>query len=184
MFFVASVMTSSDQLEQARQNYQAGRAAFERGRYRESVERLQQATAQAGPNTPLGGQAQIWLVTAYEALEQRAEAIALCEAITQHPHYDTRKEANRLLYILKAPRLKTRPEWLTQIPELNDLEEGDRSAQSAYANRAPKAPPPQKAAFPKEPVDLSQVDTRDNGFVWVVLGVIVLVLGGLVWFGM
>lgn len=176
-------MTSSELLAQARQNYQAGRDAFERGRYRESVERLTQATAQAGPNTPLGGQAQIWLVTAYEALEQRAEAIALCEAITKHPHYDTRKEANRLLYILKAPRLKTRPEWLIQIPELNNLEEGDRAAQSAYANRAPKAPPKPKPAFPKEPVDLSQVDTRDTGFVWVGLGAILLILGALFWYG-
>jgi len=176
-------MTSSEQLNQARQNYQAGRAAFERGRYRESVERLQEATVQAGPNTPLGGQAQIWLVTAYEALEQRAEAIALCESITQHPHYETRKEANRLLYILKAPRLKTRPEWLTQIPELSDLEEGDRAAQSAYASRAPKKTAPPKPTFPKEPVDLSQVDTRDNGFVWVVLVAILVVVGGLFWFG-
>lgn len=176
-------MTSSELLAQARQNYQAGRDAFERGRYRESVEKLIEATAQAGPNTPLGGQAQIWLVTAYEALQQRAEAIALCEVIAKHPHYDTRKEAKRLLFILKAPRLKTRPEWLTQIPELNNLEEGDRAAQSAYANRAPKAPPKPKPTFPKEPVDLSQVDTGDNGFVWVVLGAILLILGGLFWYG-
>lgn len=176
-------MTSSEQLEQARQNYKAGQEAFERGRYRESVERLQEAVAQAGPQSPLGGQVQIWLVTAYEALEQRDEAIALCESITKHPHLETRKEANRLLYILKAPRLKTRPEWLTQIPELSDLEEGDRALASSYTPRSPKPPSKPTPTVPKDPVDLSQVDTHDNGFVWIVLAAILLILGGLFWFG-
>jgi hypothetical protein len=32
-----------------------------------------------------------------------------------------------------------------------------------------------------EPIDPSQINTRDNGFLWVALAGVVLVLGGLWW---
>lgn len=173
-----------EQGELARQSYRIGRDAFERGRYRESIERLQQAVELAGRNSILGGQAQVWMVSAFEALEKREEAIALCEAITRHPHDTTRKEANRLLYILKAPRLKIRPEWRTEIPDLTRLDEGER-ASVPYARPTKKRSTPRRKPQPEpEPIDLSQVNMRDNGFVWVGILAIALLLGGLFWFGM
>ena len=33
----------------------------------------------------------------------------------------------------------------------------------------------------EEPIDLSQVNTQDNQFIWVALGVIFLIIGGLIW---
>ncbi|MBF2075197.1 MAG: hypothetical protein IGS50_15760 [Synechococcales cyanobacterium C42_A2020_086] len=169
--------------ELARVQYEAGKEAFERGAYRESVERLQKAVSLAGANTALGGEMQTWLVTAYDAAGQQSEAIALCERLSQHPHLQTRQQGSRLLYILKAPRLKTRPEWLTQIPDLAGLNADEGNSKGAYSypssNRSPA--PPQ---YTIEPVDLSQVNTRENRFVWVALILVGLMGAGLLWLSM
>ncbi|MGG6295349.1 tetratricopeptide repeat protein [Leptolyngbya sp. AN02str] len=175
-----------EQKAKAQTQYMAGRDAFERGRYREAIELLQGAIALVERGTALGGEMQMWLVSAYEAAGQNQEAIALCDIMTRHPNLGTRQQAKRILYILKAPRLKTRPEWLTQIPDLENLDEGDRDSQKAYINKpaTPRpAKPKQKAPQDLPPLDLSQVNTKDNGFVWAALGAIALLLGGLFWFG-
>lgn len=175
---------TENQEELARQSYRVGREAFERGRYRESIEQFEASVELAGRSSILGGQAQVWMVSAFEALEKREEAIALCESITRHPHDTTRKEAKRLLYILKAPRLKIRPEWRTEIPDLTQLEEGKR-ASAPYAKPTKKRSPSRRKPKPEpEPIDLSQVNTRDNGFIWVGLLAIAALLAGLFWFGM
>jgi len=118
---------NQESLELAKVQYQAGKEAFERGRYRQSVQHLEKAVSLVFHNSPLGGEIQIWLVTAYEAAGQMTEAIELCEKVAKHPDLDTRKQGSRLLYILKAPRLRTRPEWLTQIPDLSQLDDPDRT---------------------------------------------------------
>ena len=170
----------SSDLEIVKTEYQAGIAAFERGQYRESVQHLEKASALVTRNSRLGGEVQIWLVTAYEAAGQRTEAIALCEQLLRHPDSETSKQARRLLYILQAPQLKRPTEWLTQIPDLATLPDNDTktrlgsgSVTSKRQGQQPKQP---------EPVDLSQVNTRDNRFIWVVLIALVLTLAGLVWF--
>jgi tetratricopeptide (TPR) repeat protein len=166
-------------------DYQTGKAAFARGQYRQSVTHLQRANALANPNSPLGGEIQIWLVTAYEAAGQHDDALSLCRALTRHPHYKTRKEGQRLLYILEAPKLQTRPEWLTQIPDLTNLSEGGPNHRIGTLSDLPMAK--SSALKPKppfelsEPVDLSQVNTEDGRFVWVALIITLLVLGGLLW---
>jgi len=174
---------SSDQLDTARADYQAGRSAFERGEYRKSVQYLESANALVTPTSKLGGEVQIWLVTAYEAMGQRSDALALCREVSRHPDLQTRKQGRRLLYILEAPRLTTRPEWLTQIPDLTAL--GDRNASDRRGATTTAAPLkiPEKPAFQLEDtVDPSKVNTQDNRFIWVALGAVGLVLGGLVWF--
>ncbi|MEP0910048.1 hypothetical protein NDI45_03820 [Leptolyngbya sp. GB1-A1] len=173
---------AEDNTELAREQYQAGQAAFERGEYRRSVEFLEKAVNLAGQNSTLGGESQIWLVTAYQANGQQTEAIALCEQLQNHPNLKTRKEGSRLLYILKAPELKRREEWMTKIPDLSGVADAEEPNKAMSAYPAPTARParPQPQAE-LEPIDLSQVDTKDNGFIWVALGVIGLILGGLVW---
>lgn len=159
--------------------YQAGKAAFERGDYRNSVQHLEKAVALVGSNTSLGGEIQIWLVTAYEAAGKQPEAIALCQQITRHPDLKTRKQSRRLLYILEAPKLKTRPEWITPIPDLTGLSDSeirDRKGSAAISTK-----PIEKPAFQLEPEDLSQVNTQDNRFIWVALLAALLMIGGLVW---
>ncbi|MGJ3250180.1 MAG: hypothetical protein ACFE0J_03455 [Elainellaceae cyanobacterium] len=173
---------STEQLELAKFQYRAGKDAFERGRYRQAVQYLEKAVSLVKRTSRLGGEMQIWLITAYEAAEQREDAIALCNQISRHPDPETSKQGKRLLYILKAPRLKTRPEWLTQIPDLTALDEISQQGQglSKYTptTKKPKRRPPKKEP---EFVDLSQVNTQDNQFIWFALVAIALTIGGLWW---
>jgi len=172
-------MTSAETLEIAKREYQAGREAFERGQYRESVEHLEKASALLVRNTRLGGEVQIWLVTAYQAAGRQQEAISLCQQLKRHPHAETNKQARRLLYILEAPQLKRPAEWMTQIPDLATLSDNETKSRFAVNNTS-KPSEPKKPPQP-EPIDLSQVNTRDNRFIWVALLISAFILGGLIW---
>ncbi|UBF24067.1 hypothetical protein K9N68_20340 [Kovacikia minuta CCNUW1] len=174
-------MSSEDNLEILQAEYQSGKTAFERGEYRKSVKHLETANTLSNPQSRLGGEIQTWLVTAYEAAGQRSEAIALCKQITRHPDYTTRKQGKRLLYILEAPKLKTRPEWLTQIPDLTELAESDPQDRRGSSLGGSSSKQPEKPGFQLEPIDLSQANTRDNRFIWVALGAAGLALLSLIW---
>ena len=167
----------SSNLEVIKTEYQAGKAAFERGQYRESVQHLEKASVLVARNSRLGGEVQIWLVTAYEATGQTTEAIALCQQLSHHPHSETSKQGKRLLYILQAPQLQRPAEWLTQIPDLGTL--ADNDAKIRLSSGTGTIPTPQSPT--PEPVDLSQVNTGDNRFTLVALIALALTLGGLVW---
>lgn len=175
---------TTEQRDLAQREYQAGKAAFERGDYRQAVAYLERSNALVEPGSKLGGEMQIWLVTAYEAAGQRTEAITLCRKACQHPDLTTRKQGKRLLYILEAPRLKTRPEWLTEIPDLAaiDENESDRDfGRSKFAPTKPSKRVEKKAPIVPEEIDLSQVNTKDNAFIWVALGAAIVIIGGLIW---
>ncbi len=168
---------SSQNTEKLEIAYQAGIVAFERGEYRQAVQHLEVASALVDRNSRLGGEVLIWLVTAYEASGKLTEARALCQQLECHPDLETRKQGKRLLYILQAPQLTRRPEWLTQIPDLTVLEEGDEKYRRGSANgnnsqKLPKEP---------EPIETKGVNTQDNLFIWVALVAAALVLSGLVW---
>ncbi|OKH37012.1 hypothetical protein NIES2119_14405 [[Phormidium ambiguum] IAM M-71] len=172
---------TGETLEVIKEQYQAGKAAFERGQYRQSVECLAKASALVDRNTRFGGEVQIWLVTAYEAAGQRTEAIALCKQLERHPSYDIRQQSRRLLFILEAPQLNRRPEWMTQIPDLGAIADNESKIRLGKAAGGGKSP--SRSVSPPEPIDLSQVNTKDNRFIWVALIGIILILGGLVWWG-
>ncbi len=172
---------SSESLEIVKTQYQAGKAAFERGHYRQSVQHLEKARALVERNSSLGGEVLLWLVTAYEAAGQGSEAIALCNQLTQHPDLETRKQGRRLLYILEAPQLRTRPEWLVEIPDLTAVDKGEeREAQVSNPSSVKRSPQRPKQPQP-ELVDISQVNTKDNRFIWLALAVAVAILGSLLW---
>lgn len=169
---------NSETIEIVKAQYQAGKAAFERGQYRLAVEHLEKASALVARNSRLGGEVQIWLVTAYEAAGQRQEAIALCEQLKRHPHPEISKQGRRLLYIMQAPELKRPAEWMTQIPDLGAV--SDNNSQLRLASGTTSSKPLPKQPIP-EPVDLSQVNTKDNRFTWMALIVIGLTVAGLIW---
>lgn len=173
---------SSENKEKFQIEYQAGKAAFERGEYRASVKHLEAACALTSRTSRLGGEAQMWLVTAYEAAGQKPEAIALCQQLSRHPDTETRKEGKRLLYILQAPQLSRPSEWMTKIPDLGAIAESDpkerRGSVNTVAPRKPREQPEPK------PVDLTQVNTKDNQFIWVALLALTLTVGGLIWFSL
>jgi FimV-like protein len=173
---------NAEQLEFAKTYYKSGKDAFERGRYRESVQALEKAASLVSRTSRFGGDVQIWLVTAYEAAGDKEAAIALCNQVARHPDPETSKQGKRLLYILKAPRLKTRPEWLTQIPDLGAIDDRQQQGQglSKYATVKKQPRKPTRPTLP-EPIDLTQVNTKENQFVWLALGAIALTLLGLWW---
>ena len=171
---------SEKDLEAARSRYQEGKQAFERGQYRRAVEALEESMNLTERASRFGGEVQLWLANAYEAAGKQQEAIALCQRLSRHPDPYTRKQGSRLLFILKAPKLRPHPEWITQIPDLNDLEEGE--------SRIPAVPvvtkkSRRKKAEPEDlpPIDWSQINTRDNQFIWVALVAIALLCGWLFW---
>lgn len=170
----------TDRKERAIAAYDRGQAAFEGGEYRQAVVALEEAMQWAHPNSRLGGEIGLWLVNAYSAANEPQRAQTLCEVLTRHPDWDTRKQGKRLLYILKAPRLKLKAEWQTQIPDLTTLEAGgDRPSTLGSYNTRPRRP--SRPAPEPEPEDLSQINTQDNGFLWAALGAIALLLAGLAW---
>ncbi len=168
---------STESLEIARSLYQTGKLNFENGKYREAIANLEKASALLSRNSRLGGEVQTWLVTAYEAAGQTEEAIALCQQLQRHPFPETSKQAKRLLYILKAPKLQRPSEWMTEIPDLGTLSDNDAKIRAAAQPRKSS----RQAPAEPELVDLSQVNTKDNRFIGVALIVIVLTLSYLAW---
>ena len=168
---------TTESLEIAKNRYQAGKSAFENGQYRESVENLEKASSLLAKNTRFGGEVDIWLVNAYEAAGRSEDAIALCQQLTRHPHYETRSQAKRLVYILKAPKLKRPKEWMTEIPDFANI--GENEAKTVITAK-PKKTTKQKSPEP-EYIDLSQVNTKDNRFIWVALIAVALTISYLVW---
>jgi Tetratricopeptide repeat len=158
-------------------SYLAGQAAFENGDYRQAVVCLETALAEVEAKSKLGGEIQLWLVTAYEASGNLSKAIELCALLTRHPRLETRQESKRILYILQAPELNRRDEWITKIPDLQEIEEnpnakGGSSQRKSRPVRVKPMPPP-------APIDPSEIETKDNGFIQVLLGLAILTIAGL-----
>ena len=160
-------------------DYQSGQIAFERGEYRQAVSYLLAAVAQVQPNTRVGGEVQVWLVTAFEAAGQIPEAKVLCQKLSNHPNLETRQASQRLLYIMQAPELTRREEWLTKIPDLSHLEGEDANFAVNSTPAQLSSPQPRSIDEKYAPVDLSQVNTKDNNFISIALIFTMITLFGL-----
>lgn len=169
----------SENREKLQLNYQAGKIALERGEYRQSVQYLEKAKELSTLNSRLGGEIQLWLVNAYQAAGMRTEAIALCKQLVVHSSLDTRKQAKRLLYIIEAPKLKRPKEWMTEIPDLAKVEMSEAKSQYISANKVKNSNQNKANSNIPEPIDVSQVNTKDNQFIWVALLLSILTLAGL-----
>ncbi|MEN9208161.1 MAG: tetratricopeptide repeat protein [Gloeomargarita sp. GMQP_bins_120] len=146
--------------------YRQGLRAMEAGRYREAVAALKQAM-DAQPQDP---HIKLWLAMAYEALQEWGLARDLCRELTTHPDPQIRQQSQQVLYILEAPRLRRRPEWLNQIPLLTE----DITPPWRVGTPRKPQPVPQEDVSPPGPV------AQSNGFVPLVLGALLLLL---VWWG-
>ena len=166
---------TTDNLQKFQQQYQAGKVALERGNYRLSIERLEAARELVAFNSKQGGEAAIWLVTAYQAANKLDEAIALCQELIVHPNTQTREQAQRILYIIKASKLERPKEWMSEIPDLAGADRGE----SRYVAAKKKIP---KSAFElEEDLDIPPVETQDNQFVWFAFFLVIIILFSLVW---
>lgn len=155
----------------------SGQYFFERGRYKNAITDFKMALALANPISSRGGEIQLWLVNAYIAAGREEEGLALCRKLIRHPDLDTKQQSKRMLYILEAPELEMKPEWVTKIPDLGNM---DDDSQTRYAQR-PKKKRRRKPKPEPEPLDLSEVNTEDNQFVWIGIAAIALTLGALAW---
>ncbi|MEL6159714.1 MAG: tetratricopeptide repeat protein [Cyanobacteria bacterium J06627_32] len=171
-------LNSPEKRAQAEATLARGQALFERGRYKRAIADFKTALSLSNPMGSRGGEIQLWLVNAYIAAGDEEAGKALCRKLILHPDLDTKQQSKRILYILEAPELEMKPEWVTKIPDLGGL---DDDSQLRYAQR-PKKKRRRKPKPEPEPVDLSQVNTADNQFVWIALAGILLTLGGLFWF--
>ncbi len=163
--------------EELPSDYLAGQAAFEQGDYRQAVHCLEAALANIEPQSATGGEVQMWLVTAYEASGNLSAAIDLCVKMTAHPHLETRQKSKRILYILQAPALVRREEWITKIPDLQELKSNSDSSGSS-AHRSSQSMPRRKLP-PPPPIDPSEINTSDNGFIAIMLVLGLAILGWL-----
>ena len=162
-----------------------GKAAFEAGLYREAIELLRQGEGVQGEARSMAtdGELKTWLVMAYEASGDRSAALNLCRIVSRHPHGQTRDQGKRLLYILEAPKLKMKSEWLVEIPDLSHLENSDdRAWTPPPINLSP--PPKLRPIKPKgyiipEPTDPTTVNMGDDRSVFWLLGAVGVVLVGL-----
>ena len=160
--------------QRAQTAYQLGQQAFERGRYADAVQAFEQGLKEEH-SIGLDGDLKLWLVNALAASDRRQEAIELCGKLALHPNFDVRKQSKQLLYIIQAPKLEAKEEWLTKIPDLAELEGSEEKPwQTIPVKPRPLKPPP-------PPLPLSEVNTKDNGFVWLALIACSVMLGGLWW---
>ncbi|MEM8719721.1 MAG: outer membrane protein assembly factor BamD [Cyanobacteria bacterium P01_G01_bin.39] len=162
--------------EKFHQKYQAGKQALERGQYRLSIENLEAATEVVPPNSRQGGEVQIWLVTAYQAANRLDEAIALAQELIVHPNTQTREQAQRILYIMKAPKLERPQAWMSEIPDLSTTDQG--GSRYVSAKKKPNSPP---AQLELEDEELPFTDAPDNQFIWFALILTGLIIGSLWW---
>ena len=162
-----------------------GKAAFEAGLYRDAITLLRQGETipTEDRSMAIDGELKTWLVMAYEASGDRSAALNLCRIVSRHPHGQTRDQGKRLLYILEAPKLKMKSEWLVEIPDLSHLESSDdRAWTPPPINLSP--PPKLRPTQPKgyiipEPTDPTTVNMGDERSVFWLLGAVGVILVGL-----
>lgn len=172
---------SSDQQEKFNSLYQQGQAALEKGQYRLSLAYLQEAQELIPLGTKLGGELQMWLITAYQALNEQQDAIALCQKLTTHPHSDIRKQAKNLLFIIQAPKLNRPQAWMSKIPDLAEMSESkaeDRYGKLTNLNYSPAKKQPQSKL--DQPLDLFTAETNNSYLIWFILIAIVIAFGSLI----
>ena len=167
---------SKQNKEQFQLLYRAGKQALESGQYKTSIQQLESAKELVGFGSQSGADVQMLLITAYQAVGKKQEAVTLCQELTNHPNMLIREKAKSVLYIVNAPELQRPAEWMSQIPDLSNKD----SAKPQYVTTKRKKTPAKKQEELPE-IDWSQVNTEDNQFVWFALGLAILTIGGLVW---
>ena len=168
---------TADNQERFQQKFQAGKQALERGQYRQSIEYLEAAKDLVMPNSRRCGETKVWLVTAYQAANKIDEAIALAQELVAHPDFKTREQAQRILYIMNAPKLERPKEWMSEIP---DLAEADKGA-SRYVS-AKKKTLTKPAELELEDLEPRPTEIKDKDFLWFALLLVTLIVGSLFWF--
>ncbi len=167
--------------ETARQMFDRGKVRFEQGRYAEAIAGFEAALGHTERGTRLGGEIQVWLVNALDAVGRADEAKALCQTLCQHPHSTVRHSARYVLGILTAPRLRIPEASRLRFPDLRQLDgEAPPSPAMASAPKRPASKPltPDAEDVLPPPASARGADLRFLGFALVV-AIAILVYGAM-----
>lgn len=97
--------------------FKLSQQAYGRGVYDKSVEMLEDALTKVPGGTNLGGEMQLWLALAYDAMGRHADCIAVYKRLeSSHPNKNLRKQAADLRFIAEAPKLKISQDEMVKIP--------------------------------------------------------------------
>ncbi len=157
--------------------FQAGILSFERGDYQSAIAQFQQALSGVNEKTQIGGEIQIWLANAYDAVGNSTEAIALCRKLITHSDRDVRKSANYVLGILSAPQLSELKDAVSKIPSLQNLEESDLPSNAPSSKPVVKSKPEQEVLLAN--TNNSESQQQSSWFIWVTSAIILAAL--IVW---
>lgn len=170
----------SSEINSAEQLYQAAIANFEHGNYQDSVHQLEQAIELIDRGTKLGGEMQVWLVNAYDAVGRSTEAIALCRSLTKHPNIDVRKLAKYVLGILSAPKLRDLQGVVSEIPSFSTWGANSRQSNAPFGKRG------SSSASAENTTNFNGIDIEDKSrlptsnsnmqFLWVMIALSIITL--------
>lgn len=153
-------------------------SGFERGQYRQVLEQVRQAQS----HYPHSGKLRLWQALAQEALGQTQEAILLAQTLVRHPDPEVAQQARYILGIWQAPRLRRPPEWLSEIPDLSQLEDAEPPEHRlAYRQPQRKSTRSSPAADATDVSSSSGADRFDTKLVWILIGILSALLAGLAW---
>jgi tetratricopeptide (TPR) repeat protein len=183
---IEKLLSRADELEREKNErnsmFQAGKLYYERGMYKESVKALEQALVAEGALSPLGGDIQMWLALAYQAVGQEKKCIDTYKFLeSNHPVPAVRKQAADLRYIMEAPKISLKPDEKVSIPVFDDL---DRNVPKSKSNR-PTRPRMQSQKKKKKTWDEEFWDSYTppgplkNKYVWIASCIVGL---GLAWY--
>ena len=154
--------------------FQAGIFSFERGDYQGAIAQFQQALSGVNEKTQIGGEIQIWLANAYDAVGNSTEAIALCRRLKNHSDRDVRKSANYVLGILSAPQLSELKDAVSKIPSLKSLDESDLPSNAPSSKSVVKLKPEQEVLLAN--TNNSESQQQSSWFIWVTSAIILAAL--------
>lgn len=183
---IEKLLARAEELEREKNErnsmFQAGKIYYERGMYRESVRSLEDALIAEGALSPLGGEIQMWLALAYQAVGEEKKCIDTYKFLeTNHPLPAVRKQAADLRYIMEAPKISLKPDEKVSIPVFDDI---DRNIPKAKANRPIrpriKTQNKKKKTWDEEFWDsYSPPGPLKNRYVWIAASIVGL---GLAWY--
>ncbi|MCT0253348.1 MULTISPECIES: tetratricopeptide repeat protein [unclassified Synechocystis] len=168
------VANSQGQFEQ---KFEEGKAAFDRGRYRQSIVLFEEAVKLSPGASRRGGEAQLWLAMAHQAAGDVTTAKQICRRLVRHPHPECRKQGQQVLEILQAPQLTRPKEWLTPIPDLTNQENSKPATPRMVRRSGRSKPEPPPIRFE----DTRRMNTKDNGFIFAAIAFLAVLLGVTYW---
>ena len=106
--------------------YESAQRQYERGSYRRTLELAEEALKNLRGGSLEGGRVLIFKAMALDALGRETEAAEVYKSLEEtHPLTTIRKQAEELLYILEAPRLKIGADERVSIPDMSNFEKND-----------------------------------------------------------